>query len=514
MGQRVLGIDLGAHSVKVAEVDVGFRTARLISLRTLVVPPGAEAWLPRSLAVLQGMSRPEEPPDVTVVGVPGDRVLVRLLEVPAIEAKKLGALVGNELADDLPWELEEVVFDHLGAAGRGGKVMAVAARSAEVRGLIEKLSQLGIDPRSLPVASLGYAGLVRRLGLGGRLLVLDLGPLHTNICLLEDGRPLAARTISRGGFHITEAVRAAYQLSFEEAEALKESKGRVLAEAAAPGGDLGLGDIITQAVAPIAREVQLTVGVFGSKLGLRPERVVLCGGTSQLPGIEVFLGSQLTLPVERLSVTPTAELLEVELGPAAQALGALALGLALDGSGRQPLDLRQGEFAYRTDSSVVKDKMVTIAISVVMVLLFAALNAFMSLRSLRQEEESLKAQLKKATQAVFGEVILNPQKVSRQVKVGSKGGGFSVPQRTAFDILNYLSAEVPPGEKVKLDITRLEIKPGKTYLTGTADSRSAIGDVVSALQKNRCFSKVATGTVTDVADGKKQFSLTINTDCF
>jgi Tfp pilus assembly PilM family ATPase len=522
MGQRVLGVDLGSHSVKLADIDVGFRAARVLSLRTLAVPPGVGPWVERSLAVLQGAVKPESGQgsreaamggiDVTVVGVPGDKVLLRLLEVPAVEQRKLGAVVGSVLADDLPWEMEEVIFDHTTAGNRAGNVLTVVARSVEVRWFLEQLQALGLEPRSLPVAPLGYAGLVRRMAPSGCVLLCDLGHQRTNLCLFEDGRPLAARTVSRGGFQITDAIRAGFQLSFEEAESLKEREAHVLPEAPAAAGT-GLAELTTSALAPIARDLGLSVGIFGAKLGVRPERVLLCGGTSQLPGIDAFLANQLRVPVERLRLEPTQDLPEVP-APEGQAVGALALGLALDGSSRQPLDLRQGEFAYKTDSSVVRDKIVTIAISLVLVLLFAALNAFMSLRALRQEEEALKVQLKKATESVFGEAILNPQKVSRQIKSGAKGGAFVIPQRTAFDILNYLSTQVPTSDKVKLDISRLEIKPGKTYLTGTADTRSAIGDVVSELQKNKCFNKVATGTISDVAEGKKQFSLTISTDCF
>ena len=38
--------------------------------------------------------------------LPGDRVLLRLLDVPAVDPRKLQAVVANELADDLPWEME------------------------------------------------------------------------------------------------------------------------------------------------------------------------------------------------------------------------------------------------------------------------------------------------------------------------------------------------------------------------------------------------------------------------
>ena len=85
---------------------------------------------------------------------------------------------------------------------------------------------------------------------------------------------------------------------------------------------------------------------------------------------------------------------------------------------------------------------------------------------------------------------------------------------TAFDVLDSLSRTIPGGDTVKLDISRLDIKPGKTYIKGTADSRSSVGDIVKALEKHECFSKVGTGKISDVSDGKKQFSLTIDTECF
>jgi len=518
MGQRIIGIDLGAHSVKLAEVDVGFNAVRVLHLRTLAVQPGPEPAIDRSLQALREMSKPEAHIDAVATALPGDRLLLRVLDIPFTDERKAAAVVGNELADDLPWELEEVIFDHAALGAVQGKVLAAVARSEEVRAFLGELAAMGLEPRSLPPAPLCYGGLVRRVAPSGTVLVVDLGHCRTNLCLLQNGRPLAARTISRGGHQITEAFRQAFQLSYAEAEAMKEQQAVLLLEGAAGAGAGGdpareIAALTAQATAPLIREVQLTLGLYSSKLGLRPERVLLCGGTSRLTGLDTYLSASLGLPVERLRLDASRNT-EIELPEAGQAVGALALGLALEQGGRQRLDLRQGEFAYRTDRSVLKDKILTIAVSVVLVLVFAALNAYVSLRALQKEEAALTAQLKRATQMVFGKPVLNPTKVSRDLKSGSRAVSSGIPERTAFDILQYLSAEVPGADKVKLDITRLEIKPGKTYITATADTRSGVGDIVKALEKNKCFSKLSTGTISDVAEGKKQFTLTINTECF
>jgi general secretion pathway protein L len=373
---------------------------------------------------------------------------------------------------------------------------------------------MGVEPRALPVAPLAYAGLVRRLTVGGPVLIVDIGHLRTNVCLVDAGRPVAARTISRAGHQITEAFRQTYQVSYAEAEALKEREAWLLDDAS-PGGspEQQYAATTAEALAPLLRELRLTSGLLASRVGVRPERLLLCGGSALIRGLDACLARELGLPVERLSLDLGQDG-ERQVAPEGEAMGALAVGLALERGGRQGIDLRQGEFAYKADTSLFKDKLVTIAVSVMLVLLFAALNAYMSLYALRKEEKALSQQLRRSTQAVFGEVVLDPKVASRRVKTGSKAISSGIPQRTAFDILNLLSTNIPGADKVKLDVTRLEIKPGKTYITGTADTRSAVGDIVKGLEKDRCVQKVSTGTISDVSEGKKQFSLTITTECF
>ncbi len=516
MAQRVLGIDLGAHSVKVAKVDVGFHSAQLINLQTLRVPSGPGLPLERSLQTLSDMDQLTVPFDAAYVGIPGDRVLLRLLHIPFTEAKKIGAVVGNELADNLPWELEDVVFDHMPLPASMGQVLAVAAKSAEIKSFLEALSTLNLDPRGLPVAPLCYAGLARRIEPTGTVLVVDLGHLRTNACFVQNGRVLVARTLSRAGHQITESFRQMFQLSYSEAEALKEKEALLISggpDLARPN-ERAFASSTTQGVLPIVRELRLTLGLFSSKLGVRPERILLCGGTSRIRGLDSYFTAELGVPTERLRLDVAQDLDADVLDEAEQAAAALSLGLALEQGARQRIDLRQGQFSYQHDTSIFKDKIVAIAVSVVLVLICAALNAYMSLYALHKEEIHLALQLKRATQMVFGEAVENPVTISRRVKLGARAISSGVPQKTALDIFMFLSTAVPPSNKVKLDITRLEIKQGKTYLTGTAESRSAVGDIVKAIEKNKCFSNIATGTISDVAEGKKQFSLTITTECF
>ncbi len=517
MAQRVLGIDLGAHTIKMSEVEVGFRATELVHLRTFGVPSGPEPVLERGLKALAQMGSLDGQYDLVSVGMPGDAYLYRVFDMPFSDQRKIAAVVAGQLADDIPWELEDVVFDHYSLTEPAGKVLAVAARSAEVERLLEALGKLDIEPRTLPPAPLAYGQLVRNLEPEAPVLVVDIGHQRTNISLSQTGRPLAARTLSRGGHQITEAFQQAFHVSYHEAEQVKEQRAFLTTEEAAEGMDevaKSIAAVTRDSMAQLTRELRLTVGLFAGQLGVQPARVFICGGTSLLHGMDQFIGAELQLPCERLNLSTVPDFQISNVTEDGQAVGALSMALCLEQGGRQGLDLRQGEFSYRTDQSVFREKLLTLAVSTVLILVFLVANAIASAVALRKEERILKAQLKKTTRQVFGRVISSPRKASRLVKKGALSTSAGIPSKTAFDILDMISVSIPASDKVKLDITRLDIKSGKTFIKGTAHSRSEIGAINNALKALPCFDKVVSGKVSAVAEGKKSFSMTITTNCF
>jgi hypothetical protein len=101
-----------------------------------------------------------------------------------------------------------------------------------------------------------------------------------------------------------------------------------------------------------------------------------------------------------------------------------------------------------------------------------------------------------------------------------------VPNLTAYDVVDEISKHVPPADKGKLDILELDIKPKKTYIKATAETRAQIDELAGALEKIECFEKVETGKVSSVtappsgenaagdkAREWKQFTLDITTTC-
>ncbi|PID39345.1 MAG: hypothetical protein CSA65_07575 [Proteobacteria bacterium] len=515
MAQRVLGIDLGAHSVKIAELDVGFRSVKVLGLQRFPVLWQPGDLVQRSLAALP-KQLPIKAQDIVSVGVPGDRVLLRLLDIPFSDPRKVQAVVGTELADDMPWEFEDVVYDKA-MTRRSGKVLAAATRTEEISELLEELGRRGVVPRQLAVAPLAYGGIVRRLYPEESVLLVDIGHARTNVCLVEEGRPLVGRTISRGGAQLTEALRSTFQLGYAEAEQFKHTRALVVADASAlDAASARIAEVTALALAPLLREVRRSIALAQGRAGGAPQRVLLTGGTSLLSGLDSYLEAELGLPTSRLALQQEADgaLVNGGLGEDGQAKGALAITLGLESGHREALDFRQGEFAFKTDKSIFREKLFALATAMVLLLVFGAVSAYTTMSGLRREERLLEARLRKTTRRVLGRSISDPWVVSRTLKRGAMSKNAEIPKMTAVDILDLISRHVPRREDVQLDVNRVDVKATKTYVKGTADSLSAVGHIVKALEQVSCFKEVSSGKISEVSGGKKQFTLTISTKCF
>src|SRR6185295_17875532 len=233
MAHTICGIDVGAYSIKFAFLEVGFRTHRLRGLLETPVPAGEEPLLHRQLdAVREGLAQVSS--EVTpFFAVPGDQLSVRVLELPFSDSRKIDQVVGYELEGEIVHDIQDVVFDHLvvGQRPEGATVMAAAARRDDLAAVVAAAEERGIHPRALFAAPLIYRTLLPSavdvdVDAGGAVpcqVVLDFGHQRTNICFVRGGEPIFARTIRRGGEHLTAAIAKAFNADVERAEQAKRS---------------------------------------------------------------------------------------------------------------------------------------------------------------------------------------------------------------------------------------------------------------------------------------------------
>ncbi len=548
MAHKILGIDLGAYSVKVAELSAGFRQSQLTALyeRVLAAPVEGETHLQRAARTVAELIADEHlEAEMFATSLGGDATL-RLLTMPFADPKKIEQVLGYELESQILGELDGLVYDSVISTtklGEGGtsttNVIAVAAQKDVVRAHIEALQAIGAEPRVIGAAALSYAAL-RGHAFAGHTdtqAIVDFGHRHTNVCVVRDGTVLFARSIPRGGEDVTVAIAEQFRMSPEDAERSKHEQAFL----ALPGSAFPspahqrVDAVVREALRPLLRELKQTLAAFRSGGVEGPDRVLVTGGAARLSGFAEHVEAELGVPVAPLTLIADDPFLDPALAERARngepvtaaELPAQALGLALAAAAPVPqVNLRKGELAYRTDYSYLRGKSSYLAAAVLAILAFAAINAAASLRGLRKEGEALEARLRKQTTELFGEPRLDGKAVSDELRNGPKGGAPPVPTMTAYDVLDEISRHVPAGDKGKLDILELDIKPKKTYIKGTLESAAQFDDLVNELGKIDCFEKIDKGKLTTVtappsgdnptgekARELKQFDLTITTTC-
>lgn len=545
MAHKILGIDLGAWSVKVAELEAGFRQAQLVGLyeRRLEPKVEGESELERAARTIQALIAEERLEPEMCAATLGGEAMIRLLAMPFSDRKKIEQVLGFELESHVLGEIEGLEIDFVTSTtnAQGTRVIAVAAPRTEVKARIDALAAVGCEPRVIGAAALSYAALRGHAFASAPddppLAILDLGHHHTHVCIVQGETVLFARTIPRGGDDITVAIADAFRMTPEDAEGAKHAQAFILAQGAVAESPSHrkVDETVREAVRPLVRELRQTLAAFRAGGGPAPARLCCTGGASRLPGLLEHLEVELGLPASRLALQPAEPFVAEALRTGGDGVGldvglpAQALGLALAAAVPVPqVNLRKGELAWRSDYSYLRGKAGYLAVAVLAILMFAAVNAVASLRALRKEGDALQFQLKRETIQLFGEPRLDGRAVSDELTRGPKGGVPPIPTLTAYDVFDEISKTVPSPDKGKLDVLELEIKPKKIYMKATAESQQQIDDLTTALGKIDCFEKVEKGkvsTVTSPPSGDpdtdkpdkpeelKQFTLNIDTTC-
>lgn len=530
---RILGIDLGAYSVKVAVVAPGFRSAAMVDYYERLVPPGDEPHEVRAARALGEIVREQRlDQESPYAALAGDRVFLHVLEFAFknLRRPELAKAVGAELESVLPIDLEDMVyaFEQLPrdvgrrtapdlavleegvdpsfatqpvapflAAGPlappadGMRVLSCASRTERVRGLLDLLGAERVEPRGVFAAPACYPRLIERMvhaaaaggapvpDQSGPVAVVDIGHERTDVCVVVGGRVVYARTIARGGRQLTDSIARIWRLSWTQAETAKHQDGFVASalEPAQSEAWSRIHEALVPELSPLVRDLRQTLLACRAKTGATAESVLLVGGGARLRGLASYLTEQLQLPVRMLAPADDQAI----LGPRLQSLGAradvafLAAGIAFEGAGgRGSFDLRQGDLSFKADLSFLRAKAMPLAAAAIVVVAFAAISAYANLYKLRKSEAALSRRLALESAEVFGSQLSADQVLQR---VSPQGDDNPMPKMTAYDLLLALSASMPAKDQVQIDVDEVDIKPTRVTISAVSaktDARDAL----------------------------------------
>ncbi len=339
--KKLLGLDVGSVSTKLVEV-LNEKTGPLITaadeFRTpeqalnegeIVDIDSTAAFLSETVRRHKWFGRK------TVAAVGGLKVFIRQMKIPSMPQKELFTAVDWEAKKLLPFSGEELVKDFvlLGEDELDGKkvlsVLLAAAPKQMVVSYHKLCRKAGLVLAAVDI--IPYALLRCFNFLSGTLEsraapvgLLDIGAQYTHFVIVKGNRVLFSRAISVGGKNITGLFSELAATNREAAERTgvneeeKANTGEFIPAFLDVGMRAGLEELV--------KEIRRSLDYYRvQEPGNLPDRVVISGGASVLPGLPDFFSSEMGI-----------EFLPMEVPPESTAVAwnprlAVATGLALRG---------------------------------------------------------------------------------------------------------------------------------------------------------------------------------------
>ncbi|WP_437186362.1 type IV pilus assembly protein PilM [Planctomicrobium sp. SH668] len=249
--------------------------------------------------------------DSVSISVAGKSALARFIQLPPVEASKLHEIVKYEARQQIPFALEDVIWDYqpLGAGAEesgfllDAEVGLFAMKKDQIYQQLRPYNAAKVEVDLIQIEPLNLYNMLSVDTLGIRrnstqepsdeyVIALDMGCDSTTM-VASNGFKIWIRSVSIGGNHFTRALTKEMKLSFAKAEHLKCNATKSPDPRA-----------VFQALRPVfndyVSEIQRSIGYFSSvNRSAKISKVIGFGNGFKLAGLQKFLQQNLQYEVDR-----------------------------------------------------------------------------------------------------------------------------------------------------------------------------------------------------------------------
>jgi type IV pilus assembly protein PilM len=284
-------------------------------------------------------------PKAASISVSGNSVIVRYVKLPKLSRAELEQTIQFEAEPYIPFAIPEVNmgFHILGDTVEDGQpkmeTVLVAAKKELIDQRLEILTGAGLRPIVVDVDAFTLENAYDATHASGDIpetvMLVNIGASVTTMIIMENGVSRVVRDVFIAGNNVNKSLQRIFDCSYEEAEKLKR-RGQILVtpdekEATLAQDDqdaLQISNTVVTVLKDLLAEVQRSLDFFLSQNPDRQvNRIFLCGGSSNIVGIDRYFSQELHTTVEILD--PFQGLIGDNLPePALRSSFAVAVGLA------------------------------------------------------------------------------------------------------------------------------------------------------------------------------------------
>ena len=350
MAKQCIGLDIGSSSIKLVQVKSSRKAYSLQNFGIEPLPPGAiiDGAIADPGAVSESIrnliKRIHLRGKDVALAVSGNSVIIRRLQIPAMEGAALAEQMEWEVKQNVPFARNEVIVDYEVLVPKTPEgqmeVVLVAAKREIVEQYVEVVRAAGLNPSVVDTDAFAAQNAVESaVGFrpGETVAVINVGARFSTIAIIRDGKPVFHRNLPSGGDTYTEAIRHRLAVSLEGAEAYKVGSA-MGAGSAAEVVPQEVHRVLAQVSEQVSGEFQRSIDFYvNDAVDAQLARVFLTGGSALVPQLPKAIQDRARVPVEILdpfaAVTVDARRFDVEYLRANAPVASVALGLALRSPG-------------------------------------------------------------------------------------------------------------------------------------------------------------------------------------
>jgi Tfp pilus assembly PilM family ATPase len=541
MARRVIGLDLGAYSVKMVRLEIGMQEPKYDTLdaieEVLVADPeNPEAALEdlQKRALQNIIAAGSMEAEMYISGLSSHDGNMRKMSVPFDDSRKIGQVLPGLLESEVPFDLEEMVISWhqsnvlaptLKDEGSVSPISVAFGRKLAVSSLLQVLQPLNIDPRQLHLASAAPYELARELGLGRFLVapaadttdpnapkhlgaIIDIGHTSTNICLIDQHGLVVSKSILRGGKKLSEEIARELNLAFLSAQELKHSQVNFAEIPASPEGKKAT-DLAKAFFEKIFDEImRLFITCKTDGYGV-VSSVVLIGGSVRIPGFEAWVaGLKKVYPYSVTSLSAIGALSPIR--PEMALAWAYALSCLHPHAKEGRFNFRKDEFAWRGGLDFVKAKSAPLILWGLTLACATILMWSASSLVLDKENKLMEDKLKKTCETILGSKSVPPKKCLALMKEQTQAS-LGIPQYSAADF--YVDLGTLPTT-LEVVVSEMDFSENRVRITGETPTFEKVDEIVASVGKINCVTKAEKqGRTTQLDKGGVKFQMSAEIEC-
>ncbi|MEK7167257.1 MAG: type IV pilus assembly protein PilM [Patescibacteria group bacterium] len=237
-----------------------------------------------------------------IVSLPETKTFIKLIEISQVENKKIKEAVEQEINQHIPLAKEDMYFDWqiikriINHQEQKIQILIGAAPKNIVDSYADVLKKAGLCPQVFEIEACAITRNLIQKEDRGPQIILDLGASRSSLIIYNYKTIQFSISISLSGEQITQKIASKLKITLEQAEKAKKICG--CDEDKCHGV---IKEILSEYLFELSEEIKKILIFHKTYFSFNGtfKEIILCGGGSNLIGLDVYLSNQLGMTVKR-----------------------------------------------------------------------------------------------------------------------------------------------------------------------------------------------------------------------